>query len=138
MASNTGNGMKVEARDQGLGDLVRELSGQLSTLVRQEVELAKTELSEKGKKAGIGAGLLGGAAIAALLTLGTLTALLILALDTAIPAWAAALIVMLIWAAVAAAFALIGRSKLREVGKPMPEKTVETVKEDVQWLKSRT
>jgi len=138
MASNTGNGMKVEARDQGLGDLVRELSGQLSTLVRQEVELARTELSEKGKKAGIGAGLLGGAAIAALLTLGTLTALLILALDTAMAAWAAALIVMLIWAAVAAALALIGRSKLREVGKPMPEKTVETVKEDVQWLKSRT
>jgi uncharacterized membrane protein YqjE len=138
MATNTGNGMKVEARDQGLGDLVRELSGQLSTLVRQEVELAKTELTEKGKKAGIGAGLLGGAAIAALLMLGTLTALLILALDTAMPAWAAALIVMLIWAAVAAALALIGRSKLREVGKPMPEKTVETVKEDVQWLKSRT
>jgi uncharacterized membrane protein YqjE len=130
--------MKVEARDQGLGDLVRELSGQLSTLVRQEVELAKTELTEKGKKAGIGAGLLGGAAIAALLMLGTLTALLVLALDTAMPAWAAALIVMLIWAAVAAALALIGRSKLREVGKPMPEKTVETVKEDVQWLKSRT
>jgi uncharacterized membrane protein YqjE len=138
MATNTGNGMKVEARDQGFGDLVRELSGQLSTLVRQEVELAKTELTEKGKKAGIGAGVLGGAAIAALLTLGTLTALLILALDTAMPAWAAALIVMLIWAAVAAALALIGRSKLREVGKPMPEKTVETVKEDVQWLKSRT
>ena len=138
MATNTGNGMKVEARDQGLGDLVRELSGQLSTLVRQEVELAKTELTEKGKKAGIGAGLLGGAAIAALLTLGTLTALLILALDTAMAAWAAALIVMLSWAAVAAALALIGRSKLREVGKPMPEKTVETVKEDVQWLKSRT
>jgi uncharacterized membrane protein YqjE len=138
MATNTGNGMKVEARDQGLGDLVRELSGQLSTLVRQEVELAKTELTEKGKKAGIGAGLLGGAAIAALLMLGTLTALLVLALDTAMPAWAAALIVMLIWAAVAAALALIGRSKLREVGKPMPEKTVETVKEDVQWLKSRT
>jgi uncharacterized membrane protein YqjE len=130
--------MKVDARDQGLGDLVRELSGQLSTLVRQEVELAKTELTEKGKKAGIGAGLLGGAAIAALLMLGTLTALLVLALDTAMPAWAAALIVMLIWAAVAAALALIGRSKLREVGKPMPEKTVETVKEDVQWLKSRT
>jgi len=138
MATNTGNGMKVEARDQGFGDLVRELSGQLSTLVRQEVELAKTELTEKGKKAGIGAGVLGGAAIAALLTLGTLTALLILALDTAMAAWAAALIVMLIWAAVAAALALIGRSKLREVGKPMPEKTVETVKEDVQWLKSRT
>ena len=138
MGTNAGNGMKVEARDQGLGDLVRELSGQLSTLVRQEVELAKTELTEKGKKAGIGAGLLGGAAIAALLMLGTLTALLILALDTAMPAWAAALIVMLIWAAVAAALALIGRSKLREVGKPMPEKTVETVKEDVQWLKSRT
>jgi uncharacterized membrane protein YqjE len=138
MPTNTGNGMKVEARDQGFGDLVRELSGQLSTLVRQEVELAKTELTEKGKKAGIGAGVLGGAAIAALLTLGTLTALLILALDTAMPAWAAALIVMLIWAAVAAALALIGRSKLREVGKPMPEKTVETVKEDVQWLKSRT
>src|SRR2546423_12278962 len=138
MTSDTQDGIGVEARDQGLGDLVKELSGQVSTLVRQEVELAKVELAEKGRKAGASAGLLGGAGIAALLTLGTLTALLILALDTAMPAWAAALVVLVIWDAVAVALAVIGRKKQREVGTPMPEKTVETVKEDVQWLRSRT
>jgi len=131
------NGHRAALRERGTGELVKELSGQMSTLVRQEVELAKAEIAEKGKKAGLGSGLLGGAAVAALLMLGSLTAVLILALATAMPSWAAALVVMLLWGAVAAGFALIGRNKLREMGKPIPEKTVETLKEDVQWLKDR-
>ena len=120
-----------------MSQLVKDLSGHVSTLARQEVELAKTEMVEKGKKAGLGAGLLGGAALAALLMLGSLTAFLILVLALAMPAWAAALIVTGLWAGVAGVLALLGRDRLQAMGRPVPEKTVETVKEDVQWLKNR-
>ena len=131
------NGRRPELRERGMGELVKELSGQVSTLVRQEVDLAKAEIAEKGKKAGVGAGMFGGAGVAALLMLGSLTAAVILALATAIPGWSAALIVTAIWAAIAGVLALQGRQKMREMGKPVPEKTVATVKEDVQWLKNR-
>ena len=129
---------RPDLRDRSTGELVKDLSQQASTLVRQELQLAKTEMAEKGKKAGIGFGLLAGAAIAALLMLGTLTAFLILALDEAMPAWGAALIVTLVWGAVAAALAVIGRKTLQEMGTPVPEKTVESVKEDIEWLKHPT
>lgn len=125
-------------KERGVGDLVRQLSAQVSTLVNQEVELAKAELAEKGRKAAPGVGMLGGAGVAAVLALGSLTAFLILVLALALPAWAAALIVTALWGAVAAVLGLQGRERMREVGKPVPEKTIETVKEDVQWLKSRT
>jgi uncharacterized membrane protein YqjE len=131
------NGRQAALRERGMGELVKNLSGQMSTLVRQEVELAKTEMAEKGKKAGLGAGMFGAAGVAAILMLGSLTALVILALATAIPAWAAALVTTVLWGAVAGALALVGRTKMRELGTPVPEKTVETVKEDVQWLKNR-
>jgi uncharacterized membrane protein YqjE len=127
-----------ELRQQSTGDLVKELSTQVSALVRQEVELAKAEMAEKGAKAKPGLGMLGGAGVAALATIGALTAFLILVLDLAMPAWAAALIVTVIWGGAAAALALRGREKVREVGKPIPKKTVDSVKEDVQWLKGRT
>jgi uncharacterized membrane protein YqjE len=132
------NGHREALRDQSVRDLVKELSGQVSLLVHQEVELAKAELEEKGKKAGIGAGMLGGAAVAALALVGSLTAFLILVIAIAIPAWASALCVTVLWAAVAAVLALRGRDELRRMGKPIPEKTVDTVKEDVQWLKDPT
>ena len=136
-ARSTTNGHHGDLRDRGTGELVKQLSNQVSTLVRQEVELAKAEAAEKGKKAGVGAGMFGGAGVAGLLTLGSLTAFLILVLALAIPAWASALLVTALWAGVAGVLALQGRNKLREMGKPVPEKTVETVKEDVQWLKNR-
>jgi uncharacterized membrane protein YqjE len=125
-------------RKRSTGELVKTLSQQVSTLVRQEVALAKTELREKGKKAGIGAGLLTGAGVAALLALGSLTAFLILLFDLVMPAWVAALIVTVLWSVVAAALALQGKEKVQEVGKPLPEKTVESVKEDVEWLRHPT
>jgi putative superfamily III holin-X len=131
------NGRHGDLRDLGTGELVKQLSNQVSSLVRQEVQLAKAEAAEKGKKAGVGAGIFGGAGVAGLLALGSLTAFLILVLALAIPAWASALLVTALWAAVAGVLALQGRNKLREMGKPVPEKTVETVKEDVQWLKNR-
>ena len=98
-----------ELRDQSTGDLVKQLSAQVSTLVRQEVELAKVEMADKGKKAGVGLGMFGGAGVAALLALGALTAFLVLVLHQAIPAWAAALVVTVIWGAVAGVLALQGR-----------------------------
>jgi hypothetical protein len=130
-------GDRAELRDRGTGELVKDLSAQVSRLVRQEVELAKTEMAEKGKKAGIGVGMFGSAGVAGVLMLGSLTACLILALALALSAWAAALIVTGLWGVIAGVLALQGRSKLREIGRPVPEKTVETVKEDVQWLKNR-
>ena len=132
------SGVSDDLRERGTGELVKELSSQISTLVHKEIELAKAEMAEKGKKAGIGVGMFGGAGLAAFLMLGSLTAFLIIVLALAIPAWASALIVTAIWAAAAAVLALKGRDKVREVGKPVPEKTIETVKEDVQWLKDRT
>jgi uncharacterized membrane protein YqjE len=131
------NGRRTNLRDRGTGELVKQLSSQVSTLVRQEAELAKAEMAEKGKQAGLGAGMFGGAGVATLLMLGSLTAFLILVLSLAIPAWVSALIITLLWAAIAGALALQGRNKLQEMGKPAPEKTIETVKEDVQWLKDR-
>ena len=127
-----------DLRRSSTGELVKTLSEQVSTLVRQEMALAKAELAEKGKKAGIGAGLLTGGGVAALLTLGSLTAFLILLLDLVLPAWLGALIVTAAWGIVAAVLALQGKRKVQEVGKPLPEKTVESVKEDVEWLKHPT
>jgi uncharacterized membrane protein YqjE len=128
---------RAELRDRGTGELVKDLSAQVTRLVRQEVELAKAETAEKGKKAAVGVGMFGGAGVAGLLMLGSLTACLILAFALAVSAWAAALIVAALWGVIAAVLALQGRARMREIGKPVPEKTVETLKEDVQWLKDR-
>src|SRR5918994_2868299 len=88
-----------DLRDRPIGDLVKQLSGQTSTLVKQEIDLAKAEMSEKASIAGKGAGLLGGAAVVGLLAAGALTACLILALGEVIPDWLAALIVALVMGA---------------------------------------
>jgi hypothetical protein len=126
-----------DARERPIGELVKDLSQQTSTLVRKEIELARAELQLQGKIAGKGAGLLAGAAVAALLALGALTAGLIAALDKAMATWVAALIVMALWAVVAAVLAKAGQGALRRVTPPAPQ-TVETVKEDIQWAKNPT
>jgi type IV secretory pathway TrbD component len=127
----------ADLRDRGLGDLFKKLSEETSTLIRQEMALARAELTEKGKRAGVGAGMLGGAGVAGLLTLGTLTACLILVLNEWMDAWLAALILTVVWAAIAAVLALKGRDKVQEAAPPVPEQTVETLKEDVEWAKTR-
>jgi uncharacterized membrane protein YqjE len=126
-----------DARERGIGELVKDLASQTSTLVRQEIRLAQAEVTQKGKVAGKGAGMLAGAAVAALLGLGALTAVLIVALDGALALWLAALIVTVLWLAVAAALALAGKNALQAATPPVPQ-TVETVKEDIQWAKTRT
>jgi uncharacterized membrane protein YqjE len=125
-----------DPRERGIGELVKDLAGQTSTLVRQEIKLAQAEVTEKGKVAGRGAGMLAGAGVAALLMLGTLTAVLVVALDSALPLWLAALIVTAIWGVVAAVLAQSGRKALRAATPPVPQ-TVETVKEDIQWAKTQ-
>jgi uncharacterized membrane protein YqjE len=126
-----------DLRERPIGDLVKQLAGQTSTLVKQELDLAKAEMSEKASIAGKGAGLLGGAAVVGLLAAGALTACLILALSEVIPDWLAALIVALLLGAVAAVLALQGRNRIRAATPPVPEQTVETVKEDVEWAKTQ-
>jgi hypothetical protein len=124
-------------RDASASDLVRQLSDQTSRLVRQELELLKAELSIKGKQAGVGAGLFGGAGVFALFAFGALTAAAIAALATAMATWLAALIVAVVWAAIAGVAALTGKKKVEHALPPLPEDTVESVKEDVQWTKTR-
>ena len=128
---------RADLRDRPIGDLLRQLSEQTTTLVRQELELAKAEVGEKGKKAGAGAGMFGGAGAAALLGLGALTAALITLLDNAMSTQLAALIVGALWLAVAGVLAMQGRNKVQEAGPPVPEQATESVKEDVQWAKTR-
>jgi uncharacterized membrane protein YqjE len=127
----------TDPRERSLGELVGNLSSQTSTLVRQEIELAKAELSQKGKVAGKGVGLLAGGAVFGLLALGALTAGLIALLDKAMATWVAALIVMALWAIVALVLAKAGQSALKRATPPAPQ-TIETVKEDVQWAKHPT
>jgi uncharacterized membrane protein YqjE len=127
----------TDARERPLGELVKDLAGQTSTLVRQEIQLAQAELTSKGKQAGRGAGMLAAAAVAGLLALIALTVCLIVALDSAMPLWLAALIVTLLWGVIGAVLATRGRKDLQQATPPVPQ-TVETVKEDIQWAKTQT
>jgi MFS family permease len=126
-----------ELRERPIGDLVKQLAGQTSTLVRQEIDLAKAEMSEKASVAGKGAGLIGGAAVVGLLAAGALTAFLILLLSEAMDAWLAALIVAVVMGAIAAVLGLSGRNRVRAATPAVPEQTVETLKEDVEWAKTQ-
>ena len=128
---------RVDAQDRGLGELVKDLASQTSTLVRQEIQLAQAEVTQRGKLAGKGAGMLAGGAVAGLLGLGAFTALLVIALDGALPLWLAALIVTVLWRVVAGVLAQAGKQALKDSTPPAPQ-TVETVKEDIQWAKTRT
>ena len=126
-----------DLRDKSIAELLKQLSTDTSTLVKQEMALARAEITEQGKKAGQGAGLFGAAGALGLVTLGALAATLILLLDKAMDAWVAALIVTLVFGAVAALLALTGKNRIKEATPPAPQ-TVETVKEDVEWAKTRT
>jgi uncharacterized membrane protein YqjE len=124
-------------RDQPMGELFKQLSDDLSALVRQELKLAQVEMTEKGKKAGVGVGMFGGAGVVGLLALGALTACLIAALATGMEVWVAALIVTVLYGAAAGVLALQGKNRVSEATPPVPEQTIETVKEDAQWAKTQ-
>ena len=129
--------MHDDLRDRPIGDLLKQLSQETTTLVRQELELAKAEMAQKGKQAGVGAGMFGGAGASALLGLGALIAAAIAALDTGIALWLAALILALLWLAAAGVLAVTGKGKVQQATPPVPEQTQESVKEDVRWAKNQ-
>jgi putative superfamily III holin-X len=133
----THNGAE-QLRDRPIGDLMKDLSRDMSRLVRQEVALAKAEMAQKVRQARLGAVMLGAAAGAGLVAAASLTAFVILLLAVALPAWAAALIVAGVSLVAAALLARKGIAKLAEATPAVPEQTIETVKEDVEWLKTRT
>jgi uncharacterized membrane protein YraQ (UPF0718 family) len=124
-------------RERPIGELFKQLSEETSSLIRQELELARAELKEKGREAGKGAGFLGGAGLVGLLAAGAVTACVILLLDKAVAAWVAALIVAVVYGAIAGVLARRGKERVQAATPPAPEQTVEAVKEDVEWAKTR-
>jgi uncharacterized membrane protein YqjE len=126
-----------ELRDRPTTDLLRQLSDETTTLVKQEIELAKAELQEKGKQAGTGAGMFGGAGLFGVGAFAALTACIIAALELAMPLWLAALIVAVVYAAVAGVLAMTGKRKVKEAAPPVPEQARDSVKEDMEWAKTR-
>lgn len=129
--------MSTSTDSQSLSELMKQLTEQTTRLAQKEIELAKAEMTIKGKRLGIGAGAFGGAGLVAVLGLGTLIATIVLLLATAMTAWLAALIVTVVLFAIAGVAALIGKKKVEEATPPVPEQTVETVKADVEEAKLR-
>jgi len=123
--------------DKSIGELIGEVSDDLSRLFRQEIELAKSEMRAEAGKAGKAAGMLGGAGLGGGMTVVLLSFALVFALGAVMPLGWAALIVAVLWAAATAILYAGGRQRLRQVD-PMPRRTVETLKEDAQWLKNPT
>ena len=127
----------TESADQrSLGQVVSDLSTDLSTLMKQEVQLAKVELKEEIGKVGKGAGMLGGAGFAGYFVLLFLSLALMFLLDNWLPIEIGALITALLWGVVAAVLALKGRNELKEANPQLPQ-TQQTLKEDVQWAKAQ-
>lgn len=124
-----------QAQNQSTADLLRQLSTQTTQLVRDELQLAKVELSQKGKQAGIGAGMFGAAGVIALFGVGALVAAAIAALALAMATWLAAVIVGVVLLAVAGVAALMGRSRVQRAVPPAPQQTVQSVKADVDTVK---
>lgn len=135
MPGPTDGDVRSDVAERSLGDIVGEIAEDLSRLVRQEIELAKTEAKQEVTKLGKGAGMLGGAGIAAHLLLLFGSVALMLVLGRVMPLDLAALIVAVVWAIVAAVLAARGRRQL-ESFDPKLETTTQTLKEDVQWAKT--
>ena len=124
----------TEAEETSIGELVSQVSQQTSRLVRDELALAKAELKDSARHAGMGAGLFTAALVLALFALGALIATAIIALDLALPLWLSGLIVGLVLAAAAGGAALAGKKQVGQAA-PVADRTVETTKQDVQEIK---
>jgi membrane protein len=121
--------------DKSLAELTKQLSEQTTALASKEVELAKAELALKGKRLGVGAGMFGGAGLVGAYAFGALTACLILVLATALDGWLAALIVAAVYGAIAGGLALTGKKKVEQATPPVPERAIESTKEDIESTK---
>ena len=137
MTTASGPDLSRSQEDRSIGELIGNISDDLSQLFRQEVELAKVELKQEAAKAGRAAGMLGGAAFAGYLAVVLLSFALVFALGNVMNLGWAALIVAVVWAAVGAALYVAGKKRLETVD-PVPRRTVDTLKEDAQWLKNPT
>ncbi|TQL68976.1 putative membrane protein YqjE [Nocardioides albertanoniae] len=130
------NSAPVSAETEAsMGELVQRLTEQSTRLVHSELELAKAEIAAKGKHAGVGAGLFGGAGLITLYGLGALITAGILALALVVPAWASALIVAVVLFVIAGIGALIGKKQVSQATPAAPEKTIDSVKRDVGTMK---
>jgi uncharacterized membrane protein YqjE len=125
-------------QDQSTGELVKQLSEQVSVLVRDELKLAQLEMTRKGKQAGLGVGLLGGGGVVAFYGVGCLLACAIIAISAVVAAWLAALIVGAALLAIAAVAALTGKGRLQKAAPLVPEETVGSIQADVEEIKERT
>jgi Putative Actinobacterial Holin-X, holin superfamily III len=125
------------SQERPSGELVKQLSEQVSALVREEVKLAQLEVARKGKQAGAGVGMLGGGGLIALYGLGCVIACVILAISEALAAWLAALIVGVALLGLAGVAALLGKRRLQKASPPVPMETVDSVKADVEVIKER-
>lgn len=122
---------------RSLGEIVGEVTTDLSELLKAELQLAKVELKQEASRAGKGAGMLAGAGVAALLLLFFVSLTLMYLLDNVMPVELAALVVTLVWAAVTAVLAIVGRTNLKKANPQLPQ-TQQTLKEDAQWARHQT
>jgi len=127
----------MDPQDASLGTLVSQLSSQIPELIRSEIRLAQAEVTEKGKRAGIGLGAFGAAGVLGLFGFGVLLATVVLVLDLFLPAWLAALIVTVVVLAAAGVAAVFGKNKVAEASPPKPEMAIEGLKEDVATVKGQ-
>ncbi len=139
MARTSLNSSKTSADgdERSISELLQQLSEQTTRLAQKEIELAKAEMTVKGKRLGLGAGAFSAAGLLAVLALGALTAAAILALATAVEAWLAALIVAVAYLAVAGVLSLFGRSKVEAATPPLPEQATASVKRDLEETKDK-
>lgn len=126
-----------DRRDRPLGDLVEQLSADVRELVRAELALAKSELVGNARRLAVAAAIAGAGALLGLLALGTFTATAVIALANVWPTWLAALVVALVLGALANMLALVGIRVGRRAAPPTPAATIESIKEDVEWVKTR-
>ncbi|MEU0398571.1 phage holin family protein [Streptomyces sp. NPDC006208] len=131
------SGMHRSLSEEPTGELISRASQQITQLVREEMELARAEMTQKGKRFGLGGGLFGGAGLVAVLGLQALVATAIIALALVLPWWAAALIVTGVLFLIAAVLAAMGRKNIKRATPPPPQQTVDSVKRDVEEIKER-
>jgi uncharacterized membrane protein YqjE len=134
----SGVSQRSSGPERSTGELIKLMSEQVSTLIRDELKLAQLEMTRKGKQAGIGAGMLGGGGVIALYGIGCLIACAIIAISRELAPWLSALIVGAALLAVAGILALIGKTRLQKATPPVPREAVQSVKADVEEIKERT
>ena len=137
MSHTTETGQPSGTLERSVGELVKQMSEQVSTLVRDELKLAELEMTRKGKQAGIGVGMFGGSGVIALYGVGCLIACAILGISRVLAPWLSALIVGVALLAVASIAALAGKRRLQRATPPVPQEAVHSVKTDVEEIKER-